>query len=160
MSIIFQVTQDSNGVQTLTFVGNDGEFRSVNSTLANYQDTYDAVLSDDVDTATDVSLPLNAVISRLSGYGFGHDGSSVTRNGKVLDSKATDILLSFARKSPERLGSLALFFDRLGRNPSKHSVDQLFDWINDVGLTIDDNGKERCIINYRTEKGEHKQIRF
>lgn len=27
-------------------------------------------------------------------------------------------------------------------------------------ITIDDNGKERGIVNYRDEKGNHKQIRF
>jgi hypothetical protein len=140
MSIIYQITQDANGVRTLTFVGNDGQMRSINSGVANFRDTLDAVNADDIDLATEVSLPLNAVLSRLADSGFGHDGTSVTWNGRILSHKDTDILLSFARKSRERLPALGKFFDRLSNNPSKHSVDQLFDWIEDVGLSIDDEG--------------------
>lgn len=140
MSIIYQITQDANGVQTLTFVGNDGQMRSVNSGVPNYKDTVNAVLNDDLDLATEVSLPLNAVVARLGDSGFGHDGANVTWLGRILSPKATDILLSFARKSQDRLPALGKFFDRLNKNPSKHSVDQLFDWVNDVGLTIDDEG--------------------
>lgn len=140
MNIAYQITADIDGVQTLTFLGSDGNLHSINSKLVNYADTRQAVEDGDLELATSVSLPLNAVIKRLSDNGFGYDDGVISVFGSQIPAGAEDILLAFARKTPERLRSLANFFARLSNNPSNHSVQQLFAWVNDVGLAIDDDG--------------------
>jgi hypothetical protein len=142
-NLSYQITGTQDGKQTLTFVDAQGDLHTVTNTMINYQDTLDAVLAGDSDQAVRVSLPLNAVVERIrsAGVGFDYDGRAVTFGGTALDAKATDLLLGFSRAgNMDKVRSLARFFGRLSANPSKRSVEMLYAWINDVGLTIDADG--------------------
>jgi hypothetical protein len=137
----FQMTQDTDGVRTLTFIGQDGSFHTINSNTLGFDETLNAVLANDVATATAAAVPLNTVAARLAAVdpAFGTDGDTVTRNGKSLPNRLSDLLLSYARQGSDSLTALGQFITRLDANPSRRSVDSLFDWIdaNNLSLTAD-----------------------
>jgi hypothetical protein len=135
------MTQDSDGVRTLTFIGQDGSFHSINSNTLGFDETLTAVLANDTAAATVAAVPLNTIVDRLRAVdpSFGTDGDTVTRNGQSLPNRLSDLLLSYARQGSASLTALGQFITRLDNNPSRRSVDSLFDWIdaNNLSLTAD-----------------------
>lgn len=136
------MTQTHDGRRALTFVGPDGSFRSINSDTIGFEDTLTAILGNDLDAAVIHSTPLTTIVARLREVSpdFGTDGDVVTRNGKALPSRLGSLLLSYARSGDKALSALCRFIGHLDRNPSKRSVESLYDWVEANGLTINTDG--------------------
>ncbi len=140
--IQYQMTQTHDGARALTFVGSDGRFHAINSDTIGFQDTLDAIERDDIDAAILYSTPLTTIVARLRevSQDFGTDGDVVTRNGEALPSRLGGLLLSYARSGDSALAALVRFIGRLDYNPSKRSVESLYDWVEANGLTINAEG--------------------
>lgn len=140
--IQYQMTQTHDGHRALTFIAPDGTFRGINDHTIGFQETLDAILANDIEAAVINSTPLTTIVARLREVSaeFGTDGDVVTRNGKVLPSRLGSLLLSYARSGSDALAALCRFIARLDHNPSKRSVESLYDWVEANGLTINPQG--------------------
>src|SRR6478752_2736247 len=132
------MTQDSIGVRTLTFVGSDAQVYTIKSDTIGFEKALSSVLANDTEAATIAAIPLNTIVNRLQAVNpeFGTDGSQVTRNGVSLSERLSTLLLDYARRGDEALTALGKFIGRLDENPSKRSVEALFDWVEASGLTL------------------------
>lgn len=140
--IQYQMTQTHDGRRALTFVGSDGSFHAINSDTLGFDATLAAIMANDLDSAIIHSTPLTTIVARLREVSdeFGTDGDVVTRNGKALPSRLGSLLLSYARSGDRALNALCRFIMRLDANPSKRSVESLYDWVEANGLTINTDG--------------------
>lgn len=142
------MTQTSDGKRALTFVGPSGSFHTINSDTIGFDETLASILDGDLDGAVESSTPLSTIVARLREISdeFGTDGDVVTRNGKALPSRLGALILSYARSGNSALVALCRFIARLDANPSKRSVESLYDWIEANGLTI---SKDGFIVAYK-----------
>lgn len=153
----FQLTQAAEGQRTLTFIGTEGQFCSINDNTIGFQEALDAVLSGDTAAATTAAVPLTTIVARLAAVSpsFGSDGDVVTRNGKALPSRISGLLLGYARNGSDALTALCRFITNLDLNPSKRSVENLYDWIEANGLTVNSVGH---IVAYKGVDNDGRSI--
>jgi hypothetical protein len=156
-AIQFQMTQAAEGQRTVTFVGEDGQFHSINSDTVGFDETLNAILINDLPTATAAAVPLGTIVARLAAVSsdFGTDGDVVTRHGVPLATRLSKMLLGYARNGSDALTALCLFIARLDNNPSKRSVENLYDWIEANGLTINAEGH---IVAYKGVTNDSKSV--
>lgn len=138
----FQLTDDGQGNKALTFFDGEGGVHSINSGTTGFQNALDAVLAGDTDAAVTAAVPLLTISARLAEVdpSYGTDGDVVTRNGVPLSDRLSKTLLGYARTGADGLRALGQFLVRLDNNPSARSVNSLYDFIDQNGLTIDPDG--------------------
>jgi hypothetical protein len=155
--IQYQLTQAAEGQRTVTFIGNDGAFHSINSDTVGFDETLNAILINDIDTATAAAVPLTTIVARLSAVdpSFGTDGDVVTRDGQSLPQRISALLMGYARNGSDALSALVRFVKRLDENPSKRSVDSLYDWVEANGLSLNADGH---IVAYKGVTNDSKSI--
>jgi hypothetical protein len=144
----YQITGDGQGGETLTFINSTGQFITINSANPGYTAARNAVLVGDVATAEAQSIPLTAITTLLKAVdaNFDSDGTMVTYNGRSLSPRLSEVLIGYARAGDASIHALAAFIRLLDDNPSAHSVNQLFDWIDTSGLILSSDGH---IIGYK-----------
>jgi hypothetical protein len=155
--IQYQLTQAAEGQRTVTFIGNDGSFHSINSDTVGFDECLNAISINDLDTATAAAVPLTTIVSRLAAVDptFGTDGDVVTRNGQTLPQRISGLLMGYARNGSDALTALVTFVKRLDENPSKRSTESLYDWIEANGLSLNSDGH---IVAYKGVTNDSKSI--
>lgn len=66
-------------------------------------------------------------------------------DGEEVNNTLANQILNFMSEG-EDFGALVQFFENVANNPSKHSQEQLFSWLDDRDFTITDDG---CFIAYK-----------
>jgi hypothetical protein len=160
-NVQFQITGDGFGGETLTFINADGGFVTINSANPGYEAARAAVLAGDVETAVTNSVPLTSITARLRSVDprFDSDGTMVTFDGRRLSLRLSETLIGMARRQDAGIKALAKFIILLDQNPSAHSVNQLFDWIDTAGLVLSEEGH---IVAYkgvqRDASGDYRSV--
>lgn len=147
----YQETTAHNGQRFLTFLNSDGELQTIDDSHPGYEDVVEALADNDVSYATHIARPLNLVGERLGSFDsdLRVSGNSVYYGHERLTNKLANMVLGYVRNGREGAEALANFVQRLYHNPNERSREQLFDWIERHGLTID---REGFIIGH---KGVH-----
>lgn len=158
MTVIqYQLTQAAEGQRTVTFIGNDGAFHSINSDTIGFDECLNSILINDIDAATAAAVPLTTIVARLAAVDptFGTDGDVVTRQGQALPQRISALLMGYARNGSDALSALVRFVKRLDDNPSKRSVESLYDWVEANGLSLNADGH---IVAYKGVTNDSKSI--
>ena len=124
----------------------DGTATSVPASHPNFTKLVDLLISGDA-TSQEVAVLLN-IKAALKHYSDGEidiDGDVVTRNGVELPKELGRRIVQCWRKDvPYK--HLLKFFDRLDKNPSNRSREQLFSFLAHKGIPITDDG---CFYAYK-----------
>ncbi len=154
MSIPFNIAVDADGNSTATLVLPDGVLTIKGPDAdgtgghPNYRRITTA-LNNDEDVTPFLSVTGNVA---LSDERVTIDGSTVYFNGQAVHNNLTNTIIRYNAEGRDTT-NLVKFMERLDANPSKHSRDQLFTWVNAQDLVIDSDG---YLIGY---KGVNRQTR-
>lgn len=135
--------QDVDGSRTLVMFFSDGGIIPIDHSHPGFDAAMRAARDNDEDAArlaleTDVAIALQL---RDKAPGFDVDDSgTVTYFGNPISQQLSTRILSMLREGNGDLSAFVKFAQRLEANPSKHSRDQFFAWIDRHDLTIDDEG--------------------
>ena len=122
----------------------DGEPIIVDADSPNYAPLKAAILDkrwDDISKYLTVSQSVDA----WSDGDFQLDGDVIKHNGKVLPEALGSRMLSMLHRGEEP-GPLLRFFERLQRNPSFRSVEQLFTFLQHCNIPLAEDG---CFYAYK-----------
>lgn len=146
MTIQFQITQNTDGVRTLTFIDRVGGFHQITSDSPGFDFTVAHIMANDLDAAIESSVPLNTLVRRLSEVNadFGTDGTGVTYRGVGLSDRLSNVLIGYARQGSREVHALSKFIVRLFANPSAKSVQNLYGFLDSAGIAIDEDGYLLC----------------
>lgn len=138
----FNLAVDYEGRATLSFVDTDGELHSVTESHPLFRQIKDAVLNDEdplvfLDSEygqKQAKVKFLALDSRCEI----HDDVLVF-DGEPVHSKLANTIVRYTAEDRDA-NNLVLFLERLSRNPSRRSREQLFTWASDRDLQIDTEG--------------------
>lgn len=114
---------------------------TVDGTHPNFQTVLDGVRRGDT-AAVRQSLNLDEVYKReltAIGSGFDYVDGRVTYNGEPVSDRLNEVIVSVLI-SEGNVAPFAKFAARLAANPSRHSRESLFGWIDKWGINIDADG--------------------
>lgn len=145
----------------VTFDPNEGgKTYVIDGSHANFQAVLDAVRANDV-TATREALDLDSAIRNALAdvnAGFAYADRVITFEGEPVSERLAAVILDILSQEGN-VKPFANFAARLYANPSKHSRDSLFGWINKHGINIDADGN---MIAYKgvkvAENGDYVSI--
>ncbi len=132
MSIPFTMTQD-----TITVVIDGKPFTTQAGTL-QYHGLRAAIFAEDW-ASVPKHITLTGALQQWLGDKFVVDGDTISLDGAQLPKSLNTRIWEMARGG-ESPGPLFAFYERLARNPSKRSVDQLFDFLKHAGIPIEPDG--------------------
>jgi hypothetical protein len=142
MTEIFYSYVNRAGNRSLTvFLPGESKAHAVDSTHPNFEAVLNAVRKNDVQGVRD-NLSLDEVYKReLSaiGNGFDYANGRVTYNGEAVSDRLNEVIVSVI-SSEGNVAPFARFAARLAANPSRHSRESLFGWIDKWGINLDADG--------------------
>lgn len=131
----------------------DGRPFAVNSDHTNYEQILEALRKKKYDGFEDLLSPGRKIEKYFEG-GVKVEGGVVTYNGAVLHNVVVDRIFEFIEQNlPYK--PLVKFLDKLMQNPSKRAVDELYPWLENKGLVINDEGN---ILGYKGVDTEYNSI--
>lgn len=113
----------------------------------------DAIRTKNWDQVREVLDVKTAVTKRTKGL-FEVTEDSVTYKGEVLHNAVVKRIIAFL-KSGEDFDPLLKFLERLLNNPSSHSIDQLYEFLENKNLPVDPDG---CFYAYKAIRADYKDI--
>lgn len=139
----YQETRAANGQRFLSFINSEGELVTIDNSHPGYENCLTALsYYDDVAYATFIAKPLNLVGERLGEFDTDlrvHNGG-VYYGSERLPEALAETVLGYVRNGKEGAEALANFVTRLYRNPNKRSIEQLFDWVQRHGISLNSEG--------------------
>jgi len=133
--------QDVRIIETssfISFLDRDGEGYNISSTHPNFQRVKDALREKKYDMLAALTSIGRAIID-YAGQHFKVDNGVVYRYGKPLHSVLSEKILEFLSQDLP-VEPLLRFIDKLDNNPSHTSRAELFDFMEQHGLAIADDG--------------------
>lgn len=146
MSYPFTMTND-----TITVIV-DGQPHNVKKGAQHYDAVKKAVLSEDWKQVKELVAPGIKIEEWALGAFKYSNGTITVAEGEEVPSQLYQRILAMVRerKSPK---SLINFWERLKKNPSKRSVDMLFEFLQHVHIPIDEEG---FVLAYKGVRNDYK----
>lgn len=137
-NISFSITNDSVAVII------DGKVTNVRKGAPNFVALRNALIAEDWAAVTE-NLTVKRSLADWAKGAFTIEGDVVSFNGAPLPASLNSRVVEMATRgeSPEPLFN---FWERLQRNPSHHSVTQLWNFLNHVGIPLTPDG---CFLAYK-----------
>lgn len=130
----------------------DGEVHTVERSHPRYDQIKDAITAGDWQGALEAIDIRSAVMNYVDGVEVIDD--AVYFNGNPVHNVVCDRILEFM-DDEEVANPLIAFLERLMNNPSKHSVDQLYSFLENRNIPIDHEG---YIVAYKSVRKDWKDI--
>ena len=131
----------------------DGVAYTATNSNFNYQELREACKNDDVDKFLKLYNATNEAIESLvlkSGGRAVVTNDVIYYDGKPLNNDMTKRMLDLARAG-EDIDYLLKFIENLMKNPSKHSIDQAYNFLCQENLPITKDG---CFLCYKTVRND------
>jgi hypothetical protein len=163
MSANFMYGRDSEGNRVITIMLMDlGKSIDVNETNANFADIVEALKTPDTDDQEIldlyedgiVDLSFQKALSNFDGAAYNEETDEVYYNGEVVHNSVANAIRDCHTVGLDISGHLK-FLENLMENPSKHSVDQLYNFLEKNGLTITEDG---CFLAYKVVKDDYDSV--
>jgi hypothetical protein len=136
----------TNIVATLTEKGLslvvDGEPAAINKSHINFNKIIDALREKDYDSIPDLLDVVGSIAQYTEGL-VTIENETVLFNGEEMHNSLSRRMLDMMRLGLE-IDHLAKFLNRLMKNPSNHSVTQLYDFMEACDLPITPDGRLLC----------------
>lgn len=145
MNLPFTVTND------VISVYHDNRMHLVRKGAPNFMPLMNALMTEDWDEAIK-RLKVDQAITSWANGKFNLCGNTITYNGATVPSQLADRILAMAAKGEDPT-RLCLFWEKLQRNPSKRSVDQLWPFLSHQGIPLTEEG------NFLAYKGVREDFR-
>ncbi len=143
--------------ETITVVV-DGKPRLVRKGAPNFVTLKQAILAEDWEKVRERSDVKKAVNSWANGK-LKVENDRVIYQGETLPSELNTRILKMAAKG-EDPSRIANFWDRLKKNPSKRSVDQLWKFLDQMGIPLTKEGKFLAYKGVRDDYKDQHSGRF
>lgn len=156
-------TKEETNMSTVAYnvVGNtltcliNGKLYSMNTSCPEIQNAYDILNETPVDA--EALLRVFNKVHAVAGYCEGDvkvEGNTITYKGRAIRNELTDKIIKFMDEGAP-FKPLLKFMERLMKNPSKRSVDQLYPFMQHVGLQISSEG---MLIAYKGVDANLKDV--
>lgn len=151
---------NNNGRKSITvFLPGDSKPVIVDGSHVNFEAVLAAVRADDAGTLREV-LDLDRVYRDTLGAigsGFTYNDGQVYYDGDPVTPRLNQVIIDVIR-SEGNVRPFALFAERLAQNPSRHSRESLFGWINNHGINIDKDGYMIAYKGVRLDGSDYVSI--
>lgn len=137
MTVRYLFTSDGEN-HSLTFCLPDGVPQIVDGSHPNFREIVKAARAGDsakIDTLLSVGKTLDSTLPNE----FTRQGGTILYKGEALSEALSQSIIGVLDTNGD-LAPLTKFAARLEANPSKHSRDQLFAWMNNYGININEDG--------------------
>lgn len=134
--IRYNIAVNDSGEAAVTFVSHQGVIVTVPQDHPNFSRITHALVSgQDPEDFLDVTKAIQALDGRVT------VGDNVVYfEGNPIHNSVTQAILRYQREGRE-YGGLVRFLERVQENPSKHSRDQLYTWLDRQDLAVDPDGR-------------------
>lgn len=143
----FTATNDS---VTVIYLGNPVP---VKRGSANFEGLRKALIEEDWDEAV-FHLRSDSSIERWARGKFKVLNGVISYNGAALPSDMNNRIVEMASLG-QNPTPLMNFWERLQKNPSKNSVDQLWSFLNNIGIPLTEDG---CFLAYKSVRADFKDV--
>ena len=131
----------------------DGVPHTFQAGTPNYEGINNAINSGDPEDIRN-HLTVASSVEQWAGGAFSVQGEKVIYNGEPLPDELNKRIVAMAAEGKDP-GYLFKFWERLQKNPSYRSVQQLYGFMNHVGIPIDSEG---FILAYKAVRRDWKDI--
>lgn len=132
-------------------VTHKGKVNLVRKGAPNFVNLRDALLAEDWESAVNRLTVAKAVTDWAKGR-FKLEGEQVTLNGEALPTELTKRILAMAAKGEDPT-RICLFWEKLSKNPSMRSVQQLWPFLNHQGIPLTKDG---TFLAYKGVRSDYK----
>lgn len=139
--------------ESISIVGSDGKMHNIRKGQPNFLVVRDALLAEDWEKAMGSLEIKGTVKSWAKGrFTFSADGEHLLYDGKEVERDLNNRVMEMVRKNEDPT-PLFNFFERLQKNPSWRSVQQLFKFLNHDGISFLPDG---CFLAYKGVRMDYK----
>lgn len=135
----FNLAINSNGEGSVSFIA-DGQSHIITHEHPNFRLVVDRVLKNEDPSSLLMSQNLFEIDKDIEVI-----GGKVFFGGEEIHNTVTRKIASYQATGQDP-SNLVKFLKRLMKNPSRHSREQLFRWVERSGLTVDTGG---CIVGFK-----------
>lgn len=147
--VSFSITNDSVAVVV------DGKSHTVRKGAANFNELRKALLDEEWDKISGLLTVASSLAQWAKGrFGLRSDEKKFTYLGEDLPEAMNNRILDMAAAN-EDPAPLFAFYENLQRNPSKRSVDQLWNFLSHLGIPLTPDG---CFLAYKGVNENYKDI--
>ena len=131
----------------------DGKSHSVDKSAPNYQSLRAAVLDDNLEEAKK-HLTVGDFLAKWAKGRFACAGGKISFDGEQLPEKLNERIVGVASAGGDP-SSIMRFWERLQKNPSWRSVNQLYPFLQHTGIPITEEGKLLAYKSVREDGKDH-----
>lgn len=133
----YNISTGADGTQIL-FVTDDARPFSIDESHPNFSRIREALLRDDFELAAELADSTKRILAEL-GEDVRIDGDVLYYKGEALYSKLAQTIVEFCRAGLP-FTRLLRFLQKVMKNPSRHSREQLYEFLNRNAFTITEEG--------------------
>lgn len=148
-----------DGMRSVT-VFHDGEiYMASNRSHGNFEEIMRKLVDDDV-SVIDLFSPAKTVERKLQHLSerVSVKNDRVYFDGVEINSALTQQILRFLDEGVEDWKPLVLFYEKLQSNPSEHSREQLYVWLEKQGFTIESDGNFVAYKGVNYQDGQYWSV--
>ena len=132
----------------------DGKPTTVKIGARNFQALREALLREDWPTVRKSLGPVAAITEWARGRFGVRNGRVITLDGQDIPAELNERIVEMA-EAGEDPGPLFRFYERLSLNPSHRSVNQLWRFLQQIGIPLTEDG---CFLAYKSVRHDYKDV--